>query len=144
MIQPDDKRRFFRSTSSAGAGHGLRLPFGPETALHRLARFDRVVGWQEASLFPEWGAIPVTDRTRLEEADVRLFVPVKVKDELVGVLVLGPKSAGRSYTQQDLDFLQAVANQAAAALENARLYQALHAELRTNEQRVEAFRAAAV
>lgn len=144
LVQPDDKRRFFRSTSSAGADQGIRLPFGAETALDRLAGFDRVLGWQEASLFPEWGAIPISQRTTMEEAGVRLFVPMKVKDELVGVLILGQKSAGRSYTQQDLDFLQAVANQAAAGLENARLYQALHAELRSNERRVEAFRAAAV
>ncbi|GAI69593.1 unnamed protein product, partial [marine sediment metagenome] len=45
------------------------------------------------------------------------------KGDLGGILILGKKISGRSYSKQDLELLQTLANQAAIALDNARLYQ---------------------
>ncbi|GAG28595.1 unnamed protein product, partial [marine sediment metagenome] len=43
--------------------------------------------------------------------------------ELAGLLILGKKISGRPYSKQDLELLQTLANQAALALDNARLYE---------------------
>jgi signal transduction histidine kinase len=54
---------------------------------------------------------------------VEILVPLKVKNKLSGILVLGSKEAGDIYNEEDLKVLGIVASQAALALENASLYE---------------------
>jgi len=57
--------------------------------------------------------------------DIRAWigVPLLVRDEMIGVLMIDNTQPG-SYTEADAAIAQALANQAAVAIENARLYQA--------------------
>ncbi len=52
-------------------------------------------------------------------------VPLVFRDQLCGVLTLGPKRSGLSYGADDVEFLRALGNQAAIALANAGSYEAL-------------------
>ena len=52
-----------------------------------------------------------------------LLVPMAYKDELTGIMSLGPKKSGKLFTPEDLDLLRTLANQSAVALENAKLFQ---------------------
>jgi signal transduction histidine kinase len=54
-----------------------------------------------------------------------VVVPLALRDEPIGVLGVGPKPSGLSYTRADLEFLRALASHAAIALGNARTYEAL-------------------
>jgi signal transduction histidine kinase len=58
---------------------------------------------------------------RLEAA---LIVPLIYENRLIGWLSLGNKKSGKFYRQQDINLLKTLANQAAIAIENARLHQA--------------------
>lgn len=58
----------------------------------------------------------------LEWLDVAVAVPLFVNKQLTGVILLGDKLSGEPYLQDDVEFLAALAPQAATALENARLY----------------------
>jgi PAS domain S-box-containing protein len=49
-------------------------------------------------------------------------VPVLLKDKLTGLLAVWRHGAGQDYKSTDLDFLSGLAQQAAIAIENARLY----------------------
>lgn len=51
-----------------------------------------------------------------------LIVPMKSKESLNGILVLGEKMSGEAYSDSDLDFIQNLAKFAAIAVENSRLY----------------------
>jgi PAS domain S-box-containing protein len=62
------------------------------------------------------------------------FVPLRYEGKLIGFMSLGPRRSGDLYNSNDLDFLAAVANQSALALENARLFQNLR---RTLDQTLE-------
>ncbi|MEJ2209459.1 MAG: GAF domain-containing protein, partial [Anaerolineae bacterium] len=63
------------------------------------------------------------ERLRPELASAaQLFVPMHLRNDLIGCLVLGPKLSELGYNREDLDFLSALADQACVALENARLY----------------------
>lgn len=66
-----------------------------------------------------------------------LCVPLKPREELLGVLYADNRRVPDRFTQEDLDFLSAFANQAAIALENSQLYQRLEQEavLRSTYQR---------
>ena len=57
-----------------------------------------------------------------------MCVPLKPRDEVIGVLYADNLSMVNVYRQEDLEFLTALANQAAIAIENAKLYKQIEAE----------------
>lgn len=65
--------------------------------------------------------------------DWELCVGLKVGERLLGFLALGPKDRTQTYSSQDLGLIEALANEAAIALENARLY----AELKQSQAMIE-------
>jgi len=52
-------------------------------------------------------------------------VPLRIRDELIGIIYVDSTKNRRMFTESSLKFLEAFANQAGIAIENARLYQAL-------------------
>jgi serine phosphatase RsbU (regulator of sigma subunit) len=52
-----------------------------------------------------------------------LMLPMKYKDEMLGIVSLGRKKSGKIFTAEDLDLLKTITNQSAVALENARLFE---------------------
>jgi PAS domain S-box-containing protein len=56
------------------------------------------------------------------QLDVAFIVPLVVGEDIVGLLVLGPKRFGRRYSYEDLWMLNTLADQSAVAIETARLY----------------------
>ncbi|HIE52631.1 MAG TPA: diguanylate cyclase [Armatimonadetes bacterium] len=55
-----------------------------------------------------------------------LCVPLVAQEKPIGVVVLRATPGSAPFTQEDVSLLQAFANQAAVAIENARLYRAIH------------------
>ncbi len=51
-----------------------------------------------------------------------LCVPIKMKDRVLGTIELTNRRGAESFSLDDLEMLQSIANQAAVALENAKLY----------------------
>lgn len=51
-----------------------------------------------------------------------LCVPIRIKDRVLGTIELTNRRGGESFSIDDLEMLQSIANQAAVALENASLY----------------------
>ena len=144
LLQPDGQGHGFRLTAASGIDFSLSVPFAAgSAAFARLARHGRVMFAEEIALFPEWQALSLSTRNALEKAHFRIYVPVIFRGELAGVLLLGQRERGGRYSQEDVDLLQAVANQAATGMENARLYQEVQTQLATGRKRTEAFQAAA-
>lgn len=57
-----------------------------------------------------------------------LYVPLKVGDEVIGVLGVDNRVSDRAFTSHDLFMLSALADYMAIAIENARLFSAMRAE----------------
>jgi putative nucleotidyltransferase with HDIG domain len=53
-----------------------------------------------------------------------LFIPLSIKGDLVGILILGLKLSELTYTEDDQLTIMTLANQTAVAVENARLFSA--------------------
>ncbi len=69
-------------------------------------------------------------------------VPLRIKERLIGAIYLDSLSHRSRFTRESLPFLEAFANQAAVAIENAQLYQSLREEnrwLRSEIQRLHGF-----
>src|SRR5437016_10188593 len=75
-------------------------------------------------------------REGLAALGAELAVPLELRGELAGVLPAGRKRSGLLYTAGDVEFLRALAHEAAIALENARSYEALVALNARLEERV--------
>jgi PAS domain S-box-containing protein len=71
--------------------------------------------------------------TRLGYVRACLFVPLTLKDRVVGMLVMASSEAN-AFTQHHAELALAIANQAAVAIENARLYEQAQ-ELASIEER---------
>jgi len=59
----------------------------------------------------------------LGEYAATLAIPIKTDKEVVGVLLLGEKSSGDMYSQQDINVLEILAPELAVAVENAKSYE---------------------
>jgi class 3 adenylate cyclase/pSer/pThr/pTyr-binding forkhead associated (FHA) protein len=66
-----------------------------------------------------------------------MCVPLKAREKVIGVLYVDNLSMSDIYTDEDVEFLSALANQAAIAIENARLYEQMEREavMRTKLER---------
>jgi two-component system, NtrC family, sensor kinase len=62
---------------------------------------------------------------RMKELEAEISVPIISKQKLIGILNLGHKEDHEIYANEELELLSTLANQAAIAIENARLYENL-------------------
>ncbi|NCF74965.1 MAG: hypothetical protein GWO87_00540 [Xanthomonadaceae bacterium] len=61
--------------------------------------------------------------SKMKKQEIEIALPLVVKKSLIGFLFLGRKIDNAVYNKQDIDMLKIIANQSAAALENALLYE---------------------
>lgn len=95
----------------------LRLPLGDMPFLRRMAEIGIPVFVEDTSVESEWTFIPETDWIRSYAG-----APIRIRGEPVGFLNLDSARAG-FYSAQHAERLMAFADQAAIAIENARLYE---------------------
>ncbi len=71
-----------------------------------------------------------------QEAGIQAVLPLLSGGNLVGLYLVGGKLSGDLYRRRELDLLRTLANQAAIAITNARLYEQVHAFSRELEKKV--------
>lgn len=64
-------------------------------------------------------------RPGMQRLEASVVIPSFTEDFLIGFLILGDKKSGQMYSQDDLNVLQTLANQAALAIQNAQFFQEL-------------------
>lgn len=105
--------------ASLAAGH----PDGEVRGVRRVAQTGR------PELYERVAAMPATmfsseQRTlsRLLQPHSAMIVPIKNGEHVLGVLSLAYSDSGRSYGEDDLEFMQEYGHHLAVVIENARLY----------------------
>jgi len=75
-------------------------------------------------------------RAAVAELNVRsaMSVPLRIRDEIMGVMTFTLSEPGRAYTDEDLQRAEDLARRAAAAIENARLYSAAQDAIRIRDE----------
>ena len=76
----------------------------------------------EMEAMPQFRALWAQEREELDRIEAELFVPLLVRDELIGILILGPKLSEVPYSRDEQLTLTTLANQTAVAVENALLF----------------------
>lgn len=92
-----------------------------------LKRTEGVLVKEEVKLNPRIAEYFDAAEGELDEIKASLIVPLRIENNLVGILLLGEKLSGEIFDHQELEVLSVLANQAAIAMENARLYEELGA-----------------
>jgi sigma-B regulation protein RsbU (phosphoserine phosphatase) len=77
---------------------------------------------------------PGPEQQTLKQLDVQLLLPLTGRDDLIGVMALGPKRSEEPYSKTDLQLLQSVAAQTGLAIENSRLISSLAEEAARRER----------
>jgi sigma-B regulation protein RsbU (phosphoserine phosphatase) len=91
-----------------------------------LIYFDDMESWVQE--------IEPDERRRLQALDAQVLLPLAGREDLTGVMVLGPKLSEEPYSGADLRLLQSVATQTGLALENSELLARLSAEAARRER----------
>lgn len=96
---------------------------GDNPVVTRLAEGNSCLTAEDIDRLPHLRSLWKSERGQLRQLETEVLVPLKAKDELIGMVVLGPKRSEEVYSSDDLELLLTVASQAAVAVENARLYE---------------------
>ncbi|RLB39711.1 MAG: hypothetical protein DRH12_11150 [Deltaproteobacteria bacterium] len=79
-----------------------------------------VYGIEEDPFFEDQKEASMRSISRM---DATLLVPLIYEEDLIGLIALGEKKSGKFYFGEDIALLKTLANQAAVAIENAKLFQ---------------------
>ncbi|WP_157906440.1 ATP-binding protein [Sorangium cellulosum] len=107
------------------------LPLPDDEPIFSQNIVDYVLRKSVAALFADAVLDPRLDAARsvvTQSIRASMCVPLKPKDDVIGVLYVDNRSAAHVFTEADLEFLVAFASQAAVAVKNASLYQRLERE----------------
>jgi len=127
------------------------VPTGPkedELVDVRIPKGEGIAGWVAENEQPSLMANVREDPRFYAKIDAKvgfqtqsiLCVPLKAKTKLIGVLEAINKQNGGNFNKEDELLLSMFGYQAAIAIENARLYSELQAELTSSRHNVEALR----
>ncbi|MBA7696867.1 hypothetical protein ES703_105520 [subsurface metagenome] len=110
---------------------------GPPTKL-RLTNDNPIVTWlttegkvlkrELIDINPQFKGLWEAERVALEALGVELFYPIRSKGNLIGILAVGKKQSDSPYSDEEVDLLMTIANEAAVAIENARMLDSLKNE----------------
>ena len=83
---------------------------------------------------PQFKGMWEAERAVLKAPGVELLCPIRSRGNLIGILAVGKKQSDSPYSDEEVDLLMTMANEAAIAIENARMLDSLKKEhLRVNQ-----------
>jgi PAS domain S-box-containing protein len=113
----------FRLAAQRGLGQHVTMQLREDHPLILwLSEHRSILARSHADTLPQYRALWIQEREDLDQMEADLFVPLLVRDELIGILVLGPKRLEIPYTQDERLTLTTLANQTAVAVQNAWLF----------------------
>ena len=104
--------------------------------VHWFSGAEYVLTKHDIDVIPQFRALWEQEREDLAKIKAEVLIPLKAKDELVGIFAVGPKLSEEPYSQDDQLTLATLASQVAMAIDNARLYSTAQQEL-TERKRAE-------
>jgi two-component sensor histidine kinase len=125
-----DQAGAFRMVASEGLPPGERWSLRADNPIVTyLAQHRDIFASGDLDRVPMAHGLRLEERERWDTLQPDLLAPIALKHSLVGLVAVGPKLSGLDYSPDDCAMLMMLADQAAVAVENARLYAAVQSEL---------------
>jgi signal transduction histidine kinase len=99
-----------------------------------LATEGKALRCEFIDLVPQLKGLWEVERIALDALGVELLCPIRSKGNLVGILALGKKQSDSPYSDEEIDLLATMSNEAAVAIENARMLDNLKSQQLQVEQ----------
>ena len=113
----------FRLAARRGLGQNVTIELRDDHPLVLwLSEYRSILTRSRTDALPQFKAMWIQEREDLNRMDADLFVPLLVRGDLIGVLVLGPKRSEIPYSRDERLTLSTLANQTAVAVQNAWLF----------------------
>jgi len=112
------------------SGH-LSLPASSLIAL-ALKYEEGPVDSNDIEVLPALKGLANGERETLAKNQIDVMVPLKTKEQLIGMLFIGAKLSGERYTNEDRQLLHTISQEVAVGIENALAYESIqqkHGEL---------------
>jgi diguanylate cyclase (GGDEF)-like protein/putative nucleotidyltransferase with HDIG domain len=87
-----------------------------------LQKESQVLTLRQIDTIPQFKALWEAEKESLHNSHLELLCPLKSHGKLVGILGLSRKHSNRIFSQEDIELVMSVSNQAGVIVENARLY----------------------
>ncbi|MFC2060245.1 diguanylate cyclase, partial [Chloroflexota bacterium] len=125
LLVEDDKGDFtaqYTYPEVAGKSEN-RLCFSIDSPIvTRLGKENTPLELRGMSNIPELNELTATESQQINVAGLDLLCPIKSRGRLVGILALGRKQSGTTYTYQDIQLIMSMTGQVGLMIENAQLY----------------------
>ncbi|WP_223633028.1 FHA domain-containing protein [Corallococcus sp. EGB] len=125
LLMDEATGRLEPRVTKTAEGAAVRGPIYSQNIVDFVLRRSVAALFSDAVNDPRLGA---AESVIFSSIRASMCVPLKPRDEVLGVLYVDNVSTPKSFSEDDLDFLVAFAGQAALALENARLYRRIEQE----------------
>jgi len=130
LLLRQEKGSDFRLAAQQGLDATCKISIRADHPLvHWLLIHENALTKQDVEVIPQFRALWREERQDLMQLGAEIWIPLKVKGELVGILAVGPKLSGEPYSLDDRLTLTTLASQTAMAIDNARLYEAARQEV---------------
>lgn len=123
LVSPDGGSLTFRVACGPAAGQlvGLTLPVNDRSVVGLVALLGTPIIENDTATSPHFSG-QVDKKTGYTTRKL-LCVPLKVQGRIIGVVELVDKVSGQDFHAEDVELLEVLADAAAIAIENARLYE---------------------
>jgi len=119
--------QFTQRATTEEPATNLRLT-GDNPIVTWLATKGKALRRELIDINPQFKGLWETERTDIKAPCTALFCPVRSKGNLIGILAVGKKQSDSPYSDEEVDLLMTIANEAAVAIENARMLDSLRNE----------------
>lgn len=76
----------------------------------------------EIETLPFFAGLWSAEKEQLYKMETELIVPIKLREQFIGMLILSEKKAGDAYSQEEIDLVYTLMNNAAVVIDNAKMY----------------------
>ncbi len=129
LLLPSPNTGKFIPHSYYGQQHMKHLSFPASSLLPLTMKYeDRPIDIDDTDVISTLDTLAGGEGQTLVKNRIELLIPLKAKNHLVGMLLLGKRFSGKPYSNEDRQLLQAVSREVAVSIENARVYESMQNE----------------
>ena len=129
----DFKARFVQQDTDEKPFTKLKL-LSDNPIVSWLATRGGVLRRKHIDIMPQFKGVWQVERVILDVLGVELLCPIRSRGNLIGIIAIGEKQYGSSYSDEEADLLITMSHEAAVALENARMLDSLKSQQLQVEQ----------
>ncbi|MDP2744704.1 MAG: histidine kinase [Dehalococcoidia bacterium] len=123
----DFSTRFTHQAAEEESPPGLSLS-GDSPVVTWLAGEGKPLRREFMDVIPQFKSLWESERTAFSALGVELLCPIRSRRKLIGILALGKKQSDSPYSDDEVDLLMTMANEAAVSVENASMLESLRSQ----------------